>query len=64
MCSDIVRVDFSALERINGASIFSSAFNGLKLNSSYKDQYLELHFQELTSINITTSNTYQAMFSV
>ena len=62
--SDIVRVDFSALERINGASIFYSAFNSLNYNSSYKDQYLELHFQELTSINITTSNTYQAMFSV
>ena len=64
LASDIVRVDFSALERINGASIFKSAFNSLKFNSSYRDQYLELHFQELTSINITTSNTYAAMFAV
>lgn len=62
--SDIVRVDFSALERINGFSIFYSAFNGLKYNSSYIDQYLELHFQELTSINITSSGSYQAMFAV
>ena len=61
--SDIVRVDFSALERINGASIFNAAFSSLKFNSSYRDQYLELHFQELTSINITTSNTYAAMFA-
>ena len=62
IASSIVRVDFSALERINGDSIFSSAFNSL--NFSYRDQYLELHFQELTSINITTSNTYQAMFTM
>ena len=60
--SDIVRVDFSALERINGYSIFYSAFSSLK--SSNKDQYLELHFQELTSINITSSGSYQAMFAV
>lgn len=62
--SDIVRVDFSALERINGDAIFYSAFNSLKNNSSYIDQYLELHFQELTSINITSSSSYQAMFAV
>ena len=62
--SDVVRVDFSALERINGSTIFYSAFNNLKLNSSYKDQYLELHFQELTSININSSSQYQAMFTV
>ena len=59
--SGIVRVDFSALERINGDSIFSGAFNSL--NSS-KDQYLELHFQELTSINITSSSSYNAMFTM
>lgn len=62
--SDIVRVDFSALERINGNTIFYSTFNNLKYNSSYKDQYLEIHFQELTSINITSSSPYQAMFTV
>ena len=62
--SDIVRVDFSALERINGNTIFYSAFNNLKSNSSYKDQYLELHFQELTSINMTSNSQYQAMFTV
>ena len=62
--SDIVRVDFSALERINGFSIFYAAFNSLNYNSSYKDQYLELHFQELTSINMTSNGQYQAMFSV
>lgn len=64
VASDIVRVDFSALERINGNTIFYSAFNSLKSNSSYKDQYLELHFQELTSINMTSNSQYQAMFTV
>lgn len=61
--SNIVRVDFSALERINGFSIFYSAFSSLDYNSSNKDQYLELHFQELTSINITSSSSKEAMFA-
>lgn len=64
VASSIVRVDFSALERINGFSIFYAAFNSINSISPYKDQYLELHFQELTSINITSSGSYQAMFAV
>ena len=64
VASDIVRVDFNALERINGNSIFSGAFNSLNIISSNKYQYLQLHFQELTSINITSSSSYQAMFAM